>query len=155
NTQLDGWGPADSYPEIAFSFVHPGFSTPSNWHKADPVRSAAVWQRLLEGDGMLDLSFSPSDLYSRTLEWPATLGCTEAVPRIRSMAVVFYLGPGWETLASNINSELWRANLEVANSLGFATTTGLETYVLDDQDWLFGRLRLLAVSPDSQQAIAV
>lgn len=114
--------------------------------KADPARSREVWSAILDGlsgcsrDPLsqqllcpkLRFAILPSDLYKSGVT-NGSLGCDLVSPSIVSMG--FFLASTDEGSAGTKNSAQSLVPVTVTPDMLFATSRGLEAFLLDNDDW--------------------
>lgn len=123
------------------SFPRPGAAITSQWAKADPTRSARVWNAILDpAQARVTLEIRAEDLYGAH-GGASKLQCTEASPIIRSMGV--YVGIDSQGVGDSRNGQGWRAPAEVDGALLFTTALGPKNYLLANGDWLSQQMPFL------------
>lgn len=133
-TKLNAVASGNVGTSVAVSFPRPGAPVTSVWSKADPVRSASVWQSLLDpNQTRAGFEIEPSDLYS-ALGGASRLQCIEATPIIRSMALFVAIDDG--AVGDALNAQNWRVPAQVDGQLLFTTAVGPKNYLLSNGDWL-------------------
>ncbi|WP_164012620.1 PA14 domain-containing protein [Pyxidicoccus trucidator] len=126
---------ATTFPVLAISFPKPGVHAPgwtSNYNMADALRSAKVWDELLNGE-KASLTVLPEDLYH--VDGGEKMLCHRASMVIRSMTLYFSI-PDIGNSAATMNNLPQSTGTWVDPSMTFVTKSGPEEYQQLNSKWL-------------------